>query len=67
VIRDFVIASLALCLLALLISVLHLDRFSPGPSSVAWFAVFGIGAVAFASALSLAWRRPARIQAAARA
>jgi hypothetical protein len=61
VIRDFVIASLSLCLLVLLSSALHLDRFKPGPISVAWFALFGLGAVAFISGLMLASRRPAPI------
>ena len=38
-IRDFLIASLSLCVLVLLASVLHLDRFQPAPISAAWFAL----------------------------
>jgi hypothetical protein len=51
-IRDFLIASLSLCLLVLVASVLHVDRFKPEAVSVAWFTVFGIGAAAFATALA---------------
>jgi hypothetical protein len=45
-------------------SMLHLDRFKPG-GTVAWFALFGIGAVAFFTALTKAWL--ARMQGVARA
>src|SRR5205814_2021224 len=50
-IRDFLIASLSLSLLVLLASVVHLDRFKAEPVSVAWFAGFGLAAVAFAGGL----------------
>jgi hypothetical protein len=59
VIRDFLIASLSLCLLVLLASTLHLDRFQPGAVSVAWFVVFAGGALAFAAALTVVGRKPA--------
>jgi hypothetical protein len=61
-IRDFLIASLSLCLLVLLASVLHLDRFQPTPISAAWFGLFGLGAVAFGWGLTLASRQPSRLQ-----
>jgi hypothetical protein len=59
IIRDFLIASLSLCLLVLLASTLHLDRFQPGAVSVVWFAVFAGGAVGFAMALTVLGRKPA--------
>lgn len=46
-IRDFLIASLSLCLLVLFASSLHFDRFKADPVTLAWFALFGLGAVAF--------------------
>ncbi len=46
-VRDFVIASLSLCVLVLLASALHLDRFKADPVTVVWFATFGVGALAF--------------------
>ncbi len=67
VIRDFVIASLSLCVLVLLASAPHLDRFKPAPVSVVWFALFSLGAVAFALALVVATRRPTVMQSAASA
>ncbi len=67
VIRDFVIASLSLCVLVLLASVLHLDRFKPPPISVAWFALFGLGALIFAVALGRMARRQADMRSVARA
>jgi hypothetical protein len=57
--RDFLIASFSLCVLILLASMLHLDRFKPAPSSAAWFALFGSGAVAFGWAAA---RKPAQLQ-----
>jgi hypothetical protein len=61
-IRDFLIASLALTLLVLLVSALHLDRFKPEPVTGIWFAAFGLGTVAFAVGLAvqgraMGWRR----------
>jgi hypothetical protein len=67
VIRDFVIASCSLCVLVLLASVQHLDRFKPAPESLAWFALFGLGALVFALALAVVARRPAVVQSATRA
>ena len=46
-VRDFLIASLSLCLLVLVASMLHLDRFKADPVTVAWFALFAAGALAF--------------------
>jgi hypothetical protein len=55
-IRDFLIASLGLCLLVLLASSLHLDRFKADPVTTVWFAAFTVGAIAFATALaSIKW------------
>jgi hypothetical protein len=64
-IRDFLIASLCLCLLVLLVSGLHLDRFKAGPVTGVWFTLFGIGAVACAIGLAVQarttfWRHEAQ-------
>ena len=56
-VRDFLIASLALCVLVLLGSALHLDRFKPEPVTTVWFAAFGVGALAFGVALARSQRR----------
>jgi hypothetical protein len=61
-IRDFLIASFALTLLVLFVSVLHVDRFKPEPVTGVWFGAFGLGAVAFGVGLIVlarptAWRR----------
>ena len=55
-IRNFLVSSLALCLGVLLASLLHLGRFKPEPVTWLWFALFGIGAAAFAVALVVQWR-----------
>ena len=52
-VRDFLIASLSLCMLVLVASTLHFDRFKADPVTVLWFGVFGAGALAFA--VSLRW------------
>jgi hypothetical protein len=65
-IRDFLIASLSLCVLVLLASTLHLDRFKPAPISAAWFALFGCGALAFGWAVASVTRHSAQVQPAVR-
>jgi hypothetical protein len=66
-VRDFLVASLGLCVLVLLASSLHFDRFKAEPVTVAWFAAFAVGAVAFAGALARTRRRPSDAPAVARA
>ncbi len=66
-IRDFLIASLGLCLLALLASLLHLDRFKAEPITVIWFAAFSVGAVAFVAGLARFARWRLQLPAIARA
>jgi hypothetical protein len=61
-IRDFLIASLSLCVLVLLASVLHLDRFKTAPSSAVWFALFGCGALVFGWAVASIVRKRAQVQ-----
>jgi hypothetical protein len=58
-IRDFLIASLGLCVLVLIASAVHFDRFKPEPVTTLWFAAFGIAAVAFAVGAVLQGRSPA--------
>ncbi|MBV9322921.1 MAG: hypothetical protein JO352_03915 [Chloroflexi bacterium] len=65
-IRDFLIASLSLCILVLLASLLHLDRFNPAPNTVVWFALFGCGALALGWAVASVARQPVHVQSAAR-
>jgi hypothetical protein len=62
-VRDFLIASFALCVLVLVASALHTDRFKPEVVSVIWFAAFGVGAVAFGTGVLLSLRRPAAVEA----
>ncbi len=50
-VRNFLISSLGLALLVLLASVLHFDRFKPGPVTWVWFGFFGLAALVFALAL----------------
>jgi hypothetical protein len=50
-IRGFVLSSLALVLLVLVASILHLDRFKAEPVTWLWFAAFILAACAFAGAL----------------
>ena len=69
-IRTFVIASLALAVLVLIASALHVDRFRPEPVTFIWFGAFGLGAVAFTVALAIHQRSatwPGRAQAVAEA
>jgi hypothetical protein len=51
-ISIFMASTLALMLLVLVASVLHIDRFKPEPVTWVWFAAFGLGAVVFAAALA---------------
>ncbi len=51
-IRSFTLTSFALTVFVLVASLLHLPRFKPEPVTWVWFAVFGVGAVAFATALA---------------
>jgi hypothetical protein len=63
-VRDFLIASLGLCVLVLIASSLHLDRFKPEPITPIWFGVFLFGAVAFGSSLAVRlWRRTKNLEA----
>jgi hypothetical protein len=50
-VRNFLISSLGLALVVLLASVLHFDRFKPGPVTWVWFGFFGLAAVVFGLAL----------------
>jgi len=60
-VRDFLIAALALCLLVLLVSAVHLDRFKPDPVTPIWFLFFaGWGAVCGASLVL--WMRRAPVE-----
>lgn len=60
-IRNFTVSSLALMLLVLAASLLHLDRFKPQPVTWLWFASFALGACAFALALvRVLWPRGRR-------
>jgi hypothetical protein len=45
--RNLAAALLAMSSLVLLASLLHLDRFKPGPATWLWFAIFALGAVTF--------------------
>jgi hypothetical protein len=47
-VRDFLIASLSLCVLVLVISAVHFDRFKQDGVTALWFGVFAVGAIAFA-------------------
>ena len=67
VIRDYLIALLSLCVLALLVSVVHFDRFTQGPSTLAWFALFGLAAFGCVAGLVVALRQPERAPAVVRA
>jgi hypothetical protein len=61
-VRDFLIASFGLCVLVLIASSLHVDRFKPEPITPIWFGAFVFGAIAFGS--SLVWRRrPKKLEA----
>jgi hypothetical protein len=51
-ISIFMASTLALMVLVLIASVLHVDRFKPEPVTWVWFAAFGLGAVVFAAALA---------------
>jgi hypothetical protein len=57
-VRTYLVTSLALTLLVLLASALHLPRFKPELVSWLWFGAFSVGAVAFAVALVMQARGP---------
>jgi hypothetical protein len=59
VVRNFLVASLSLCVLVLIASAIHFDRFKQEPITFIWFAAFAVGAVAFAGGLLRLSRRPA--------
>jgi hypothetical protein len=64
----FTLSTLALMLLVLVASMLHLDRFKPEPVTRLWFASFGAGLAAFALAAVQqvgVWRGRPQAQAAA--
>jgi hypothetical protein len=61
-VRDFLIASFALCALVLLASSLHLDRFKPDVITPIWFGAFALGGVAFGSGALLSLRLRARAE-----
>jgi hypothetical protein len=56
-VRDFLIASFVLCVLVLVASALHIDRFKPEVITPIWFGAFGVGVVAFGSAVLMTLRR----------
>jgi hypothetical protein len=60
-VRDFLIAALSLCLLVLLVSALHLDRFKPDPVTPIWFLFFAAWGTASGASLVL-WTRRSPIQ-----
>jgi uncharacterized membrane protein YedE/YeeE len=66
-IRDFLIASLALCVLVLAASALHLDRFKPETVTTVWFSTFAIGVLAFGLGVVLSSRGPRRVEVVAHA
>jgi hypothetical protein len=47
----FALSTLTLCVLVLIVSAIHLDRFKPEPVSWLWFGAYSVGVVAFAAAL----------------
>ena len=64
-VRDFLIAACALCLLVLLVSAVHLDRFKLDPVTPAWFMFWAAWAVACGVSLGLWVRRPEWVEGAA--
>jgi hypothetical protein len=61
-VRDFLIASFGLCVLVLIASSLHLDRFKPEPITPIWFGAFLFGAAVFGSSLVVYTRRPKKLE-----
>jgi hypothetical protein len=62
-VRDFLIASFGLCVLVLIASSLHMDRFKPELITPIWFGAFVFGAVAFGSSLAVRFfRRPKKLE-----
>jgi hypothetical protein len=63
-VRDFLIASFGLCVLVLIASSLHMDRFKPDPITPIWFGAFVLGALVFGTGVGVRlWRRPENLQA----
>jgi len=54
-VRNVCLACLTLFGLSLAASLAHLDRFRPGPPSLLWFAILGLGVLAFAVATVRSW------------
>jgi hypothetical protein len=54
-VRNVCLSCLALCVLSLNASLLHLDRFKPGPPAGLWFGLLLLGALAFAVATARSW------------
>ncbi len=52
----FALSTLTLCLLVLIVSLIHVDRFKPELVTWLWFSAYAVGAVAFAGALFESWR-----------
>jgi hypothetical protein len=50
--RGTSLVLVALLVLILVASLVHLDRFKPEPVTWVWFAAFSVGAVVFAAALA---------------
>jgi hypothetical protein len=57
-IRGFALSTLALMILVLVGSLLHLDRFKPEPVTWLWFSAFALGMLAVGAALVTARRSP---------
>ena len=57
-VQNYLLMGLALGVLVLLASALHVGRFKPEPVSALWFGSFTIASVVFAGALALARKRP---------
>jgi hypothetical protein len=57
-VRNYMLMGVALSLLVLLASALHLPRFKPEPVSGLWFGGFLLASVAFAVEIALGLRRP---------
>lgn len=55
-VRPLLIGSLALFVFTLITSLVHLERFPPGPTVWLWFAVHALGLVAFSVALAASSR-----------
>jgi len=61
-VRDFLIAACSLCLLVLLASALHLDRFKPEPVTPIWFLFFTFWGAVCGAGLARWVRRQAALE-----